>query len=111
MFEGQLPAWAPLHTATHRAKVSLVRRKWHRCDHGGVGGDPHTLAGKASQGLSRAPECCLSVLPRDLGLRYLFLLPSLKNVGALSSTGVKASGTKQRIPAIMLHLGSHQESV
>ena len=39
------------------------------------------------------------------------LLPSLKNVGALSSTGVKASGTKQLLPAITLHLGSHQESV
>lgn len=42
---------------------------------------PHTLAGKASQdpacwlGLSRAPECCLSILPRDLGLRYLFFAP------------------------------------
>lgn len=76
MFEGQPPAWAPLHTATHRAKVSLVRRKWHRCNHGGVRvvpthprweGQPGPSV--VSQGLSWAPECCLSVLPRDLGLR------------------------------------------
>ena len=67
-------------------------------------------------GLSWAPECCLSILPRALGLRYLFFAPTLKNMGALSSTGVKSdlnppSGTKQFLPAITLHLGSHQESV
>ena len=123
MFERQLPEWAPLHTATHRAKVSLVRRKWHRCDRGGVRGVPthHGWEGQPGPGMSAGashglPSAASPSCPGPWVSDISSLLPSLKNMDALSSTGIKSdlnppSGTKQFLPAITLHLGSHQESV
>lgn len=49
MFERQLPAWTPLHPATHRAKVERSGESGTGVTLEGSEVSPHTLAGKASQ--------------------------------------------------------------
>lgn len=81
MFERQLPEWAP-------CTQLPTGQRYHWSGESGTGVtvevsevSPHTMAGKASQdpacrlGPLTGPECCLSILPRALGLRYLFFAP------------------------------------